>query len=156
MTSSATLKDVASAAGVDRSTVSFVINGKGDLHRISHSTQERVLATARQLGYRPNQIERDIALGNTATPVPSIQVGNSQIAGVGKRQIGLILSVASSTDSLALIPNLEPILAETKYRLFNQWRGHLVSRYPPRIQPVPTACRFPHAVRFARTDDPRR
>lgn len=46
------LKDVAKRAGVSPTTASFVLNDKAD--DIAAATKERVLAAARELGYRPN------------------------------------------------------------------------------------------------------
>jgi LacI family transcriptional regulator len=46
-----TMKDVAVAAGVSQSTVSFVLNGLEDM-RIGAETKDRVLAAAERLGYR--------------------------------------------------------------------------------------------------------
>lgn len=50
--------DVARAAGVSQSTVSQVLNGSGDLTRISPETQRRVINAARQLQYRPSAQQR--------------------------------------------------------------------------------------------------
>ena len=46
-----TMQDVAEAAGVSQSTVSFVLNGVDDM-RIGEDTRMRVLQAARKLGYR--------------------------------------------------------------------------------------------------------
>jgi LacI family transcriptional regulator len=51
------MKDVARAAGVSQSTVSFVLNGMEDM-RISAETRRRVLEAARDLGYRPRAAGR--------------------------------------------------------------------------------------------------
>jgi DNA-binding LacI/PurR family transcriptional regulator len=59
-----TLKDVAAEAGVSQMTVSNVLNGKGGL---SEATRTRVLAIARRLGYRPNQIARSLRADATQT-----------------------------------------------------------------------------------------
>jgi DNA-binding LacI/PurR family transcriptional regulator len=56
--------DVARAAGVSRATVSYVLNGQ-QLDRISHDTQERVLAAARELGYRPNAAAQTLRKGTS-------------------------------------------------------------------------------------------
>ena len=47
-----TMKDVALAAGVSQSTVSFVLNGNDDM-RISAETRRRVLRAVADLGYPP-------------------------------------------------------------------------------------------------------
>lgn len=52
-----TMKDVAGAAGVSQSTVSFVMNGSTDM-RISDDTRSRVLAAADRLGYRTRTVGR--------------------------------------------------------------------------------------------------
>ncbi|KAB8165708.1 LacI family DNA-binding transcriptional regulator [Streptomyces sp. 3MP-14] len=57
-----TSKDVAAAAGVSRSAVSFAFN---DPARISEATRERILAAARELGYVPNAVARMLQAGQT-------------------------------------------------------------------------------------------
>lgn len=44
-----TMKDIAEAAGVSRATVSNVINDKGG---VADDTRERVIAKAKQIGYK--------------------------------------------------------------------------------------------------------
>jgi transcriptional regulator with XRE-family HTH domain len=63
MSSSVSIRDVARAAGVSKSTVSRVLAGKGKENRIPPATQARVRIAAIQLGYQPNLIARDMALG---------------------------------------------------------------------------------------------
>ena len=53
-----TMKDVALAAGVSQSTVSFVLNGSEDM-RISHGTRKRVLAAAEELAEIAGRTGRD-------------------------------------------------------------------------------------------------
>jgi DNA-binding LacI/PurR family transcriptional regulator len=60
----ATLKDVARAANVDVSAVSFALSGKGNL---SAETRERILRFARELNYRPNLVARSLAKRRTET-----------------------------------------------------------------------------------------
>nr|WP_321527061.1 LacI family DNA-binding transcriptional regulator [uncultured Cohaesibacter sp.] len=52
-----TMGDVALAAGVSQSTVSFVLNGVEDM-RISSETRAKVLQAVRDLGYRPRSAGR--------------------------------------------------------------------------------------------------
>ena len=54
--------DVARAAGVSRTVVSLVVNGKADKYGIAKETQERVRAVVRQTGYVPNMFIRDMFL----------------------------------------------------------------------------------------------
>lgn len=57
---SVTMADVAKAAGVSRTTVSFVLNGRME-SSIPETTRERINQTARELGYRPNAAARTLA-----------------------------------------------------------------------------------------------
>jgi DNA-binding LacI/PurR family transcriptional regulator len=59
-----TLNDVASASGVSRSTVSFVLRDSPG-QSISPATQERVRQAARDLGYVPNGIARALREGSS-------------------------------------------------------------------------------------------
>lgn len=55
------MKDIAQAADVSVSTVSAVLNNKGDKLRIAEDTRKRVLAVARDLGYTTNVYARKLA-----------------------------------------------------------------------------------------------
>ena len=57
-----TSSDVAAAAGVSRSAVSFAFNSP---HRISAATRERIIAVARDLGYAPHTLARMLQAGQT-------------------------------------------------------------------------------------------
>ena len=57
-----TSSDVAAAAGVSRSAVSFAFNNP---QRISTATRERILAAAQELGYAPNTLARMLQAGAT-------------------------------------------------------------------------------------------
>jgi LacI family transcriptional regulator len=59
-----TLEDVARAAGVTPSSVSYALAGKGTL---SVATRARILQCARELGYRPNLVARGLATQQTHT-----------------------------------------------------------------------------------------
>lgn len=61
-----TLLDVAQRAGVSRTTASFVLTGRTDM-RIALDTTQRVLAAARDLGYRPNLMARSLRTNITST-----------------------------------------------------------------------------------------
>ena len=60
-----TMGDIAREAGVSQSTVSRVLNATASSIPISDQTQERVLATARRLGYRPNPLARGLRGAST-------------------------------------------------------------------------------------------
>jgi DNA-binding LacI/PurR family transcriptional regulator len=55
-----TMRDIARAAGVSQSTVSRVLNDATTAVPIAAETRERVLRTARELGYRPNPLARGL------------------------------------------------------------------------------------------------
>src|SRR6266699_2488339 len=54
--------DVAKAAGVSRSAVSFAFNSP---ERLSTETRKRILATAQRMGYAPNTLARMLKAGHT-------------------------------------------------------------------------------------------
>ncbi len=55
-----TMRDIAAAAGVSQSTVSRVLNDVSTSVPIAAETRERVVLTARRLGYRPNPLARGL------------------------------------------------------------------------------------------------
>lgn len=59
-----TSSDVAAAAGVSRSAVSFAFNNP---EKISAATRERILAAAREMGYTPNTLARMLKAGQTGS-----------------------------------------------------------------------------------------
>ncbi|MES2004678.1 MAG: substrate-binding domain-containing protein [Bacteroidota bacterium] len=61
----ASLKDIAKLAGVSTSTVSFVLNGKADIMRISKPIAEKVAAIAKKSGYHPNQLAVSLRTGQS-------------------------------------------------------------------------------------------
>ncbi|MFJ4209438.1 LacI family DNA-binding transcriptional regulator [Paenarthrobacter sp. NPDC089675] len=70
-----TIRDVATAANVSLTTVSYVLSGRhGGTTRISQPTQDRVLAAVKELGYVPNQAARGMRRGKT--DVVAIAIGN--------------------------------------------------------------------------------
>lgn len=85
-----TIRDVAKHAGVSSATVSYILNGRGNQKsRISPQTQQRVLESARQLGYAPNVAARSLRrqrtdriclVTPTLSPFNSLFVGRMQEA----------------------------------------------------------------------------
>jgi LacI family transcriptional regulator len=63
----ASLRDISARTGVSITTVSRVLNGKGDEFRISKETQKRILITAKELNYVPNQTGVNLQSGRTRT-----------------------------------------------------------------------------------------
>jgi hypothetical protein len=115
MSINVSIKDVAEAAGVSKSTVSRVINGKGNSTRICPTTQARVLAVAQQLGYQTNLLAQNISLGRGTGLGPNLP--NQEASRKLANFICLVLSTTSPTDALALIPSLDPVLTRAGYRL---------------------------------------
>jgi LacI family transcriptional regulator len=59
-----TIRDVAKSAGVSYQTVSRALNDKGE---IDGSTKQRILDTARELGYRPSRFARGLVRQDTTS-----------------------------------------------------------------------------------------
>ena len=55
-----TIRDVARESGYSASTVSIVLNSAPLSRYIPNGTKERIQATARRLGYRPNPLARSL------------------------------------------------------------------------------------------------
>lgn len=76
-----TLRDVADHAGVSATTVSFVLSGRHDM-RISSATEDRVLQSARMLGYRRRLSPRSApASGSPVVGLVSNTIGTESFAG---------------------------------------------------------------------------
>lgn len=65
MTQKVTIRDLAEAAGVSVTTVSQILNGKGD--RFSSDTKARVLKLQEKLGYVPDYNARNLIMRSTQT-----------------------------------------------------------------------------------------
>ncbi len=61
------IKDIASKLGVSTTLVSFVLNGQGQEKRVSAEMVVRIMSTAREMNYSPNQIARSLRKGSTNT-----------------------------------------------------------------------------------------
>jgi DNA-binding LacI/PurR family transcriptional regulator len=59
------MRDIARETGLSQSTVSRVLNRRPTVIPIGEETRERVLATARTLGYRPNPLARGLRGSST-------------------------------------------------------------------------------------------
>lgn len=76
-----TMVDVARAAGVSQSTVSFVLNDRRDVV-ISEATRARVLSVAREVGYRVNRRAQEMRLQHSTTiGIVSHEVASRPYAG---------------------------------------------------------------------------
>lgn len=61
------IKSIAEELGVSKTTVSFVLNGKGDENKISETTQKKIIDIAREKNYQPNQLARSLVIGKSHT-----------------------------------------------------------------------------------------
>lgn len=93
----ATLRDVAAAAGVGVSTVSYVLNGTG-LHKVGPETRERILRAAERLDYRPNNTARGLKSGKSLL-------------------IGVLVSGVNYSFMPEILQGIEEVLAEHKYNM---------------------------------------
>ncbi len=75
-----TSADVATEAGVSRTTVSFVLNGRTDV-KIPADTRQRVKAAAERLGYHPHAPARQLAGGRSHILALVLRQTPEQVAG---------------------------------------------------------------------------
>lgn len=102
----ATSYDVAERAGVSRTTVSLVLNGKAS--HLPPATVDRVRAAARDLGYRPSAAARALARGSTEVVlgvIPHTTFGDSLQAvfetmtdRLAEAGLTLVLRMSGTTD----------------------------------------------------------
>ena len=64
---SKTIDEIADIAGVSKTTVSLVINGRGEAYRISKKTQKKILGIVEDNKYVPDQYARSFRLKKTQT-----------------------------------------------------------------------------------------
>lgn len=91
MANKTSIQDIANALEISKTTVSFVLNGKGDEKNISRKTQQRILDLVEKLDYRPNKLAQSLKTGNTmsvAYVVPDI--ANPFFAKIGRKIEDLI------------------------------------------------------------------
>ena len=93
-----TMEDVARAAGVSRTTVSFVLNNRDDA-RIAPETRERVQQVAAELGYRPHGGARALASRRSSL-------------------IGLVSEIVTSPFGAATIRGIQDAIRRAGYTLF--------------------------------------
>lgn len=61
------LKDIAAEVNLSKTTVSFILNGKGEENNISQETIRKVLETAKRLNYQPNYLAKSLSIGKSNT-----------------------------------------------------------------------------------------
>ena len=113
---SATLRDVATSAGVSRTTASYILNGRADEMRIAPATVAKVRAAVEEMGYRPNRSARSLRTRRTATvglisdQIAGEQYGSSMLTGasVAARELDHLVVMGESGGD----PELERLLIE--------------------------------------------
>ena len=113
---SATLRDVATSAGVSRTTASYILNGRADEMRIATTTVAKVRAAVADLGYRPNRSARSLRTQRTATvglisdQIAGEQYGSSMLTGasLAARELDHLVVMGESGGD----PELERLLIE--------------------------------------------
>ncbi|GAA1392503.1 LacI family DNA-binding transcriptional regulator [Luteococcus peritonei] len=95
-----TARDVAELAGVSRSAVSMVLNGRGD-GDVSPENQEAIRQAAAQLRYRPNSVAR--SLRNQATHTIGVVTDSVASGTYGGAMIAAASRVAAEHDFLLLV-----------------------------------------------------
>ncbi|NPA35770.1 MAG: LacI family transcriptional regulator [Chlorobi bacterium] len=98
------LLGLARQAGVSKTTVSLVLNGKAEKYNISRKTIEKVLALAREKNYRPNILARSFSMGKSMS-------------------IGFVTSYGRFYVSGKVISLLDKIFGEKGYRLVPVFTG---------------------------------
>ncbi len=93
------LADIAESLSLSKSTVSFVLNGKGKQFNISEKTQALILEKAKELNYVPNFFAKGLREGKTQT-------------------IGLVLADISNPFYSELSKAIQETLYEKGYSLF--------------------------------------
>jgi DNA-binding LacI/PurR family transcriptional regulator len=61
-----TMKDIASRLGLSRTTVSLVMQGRGDEYRISRTTQQLIKALVEETDFKPNYFAKALNSGRSA------------------------------------------------------------------------------------------
>ncbi len=98
------ITDIATGLGLSKTTVSFVLNGKGDEKKIPVRTQKRIMEMAGKMNYQPDHVAQSLKTGKTHTIgylVPDI--ANPFFARIGRTIEDLVMShgyqlIIGSTD----------------------------------------------------------
>src|SRR5258708_5926415 len=94
-----TIATIAARLGLSRATITHVLNGRGTEQRIRQETQQRVLAAAQELGYRPNTSARAVRAGRFG----SVALIQSQLGEYLPPELLFGLTTAMATRELQLV-----------------------------------------------------
>lgn len=79
------ITDIAKALNVSITTISFVLNGKGEERKISKEVIEKIEKYAEKINYRPNQIAQSLRTGKSKILVFMVEdIGNSFFAKIAR------------------------------------------------------------------------
>lgn len=79
------LKDIAEVLNISTTTVSFVLNGKGEEKKISKELIARVEAYLKEINYKPNLVARSLRTGSTRVLVFMVEdISNHFFSKVGR------------------------------------------------------------------------
>ncbi|WP_442845728.1 LacI family DNA-binding transcriptional regulator [Leeuwenhoekiella sp. H156] len=79
------IKDIAKALNVSITTISFVLNGKGEERKISKEVIKKIEDYAEQVNYRPNQVAQSLRTGKSKILVFMAEdIGNIFFAKIGR------------------------------------------------------------------------
>ena len=98
-----TINDIATMAGISKTTVSFYLNGKTE--RMSSKTQERIREAIAKTGYEPSPIARGMNAKKTSL-------------------IGVIIGDITNTFSNQIVKGIEGVAAEKGYRTLVSSSNH--------------------------------
>lgn len=59
------LQDISESLDISKSTISSVLNGRGDEKRVSKETQDKIISFANKHNYKPNQLARGLSRGKS-------------------------------------------------------------------------------------------
>lgn len=126
-----TSADVARHAGVSRTTVSFVLNGRDDV-AISPETRRRVIEAAEELGYHPNASARQLAGGASLTLGLVLRQSAEHVAADALLPETLrgLASAARAADYRVIVEPLPPGEGSYEDLLRSRWADGLVVSGP--------------------------
>lgn len=130
-----TAATIAEQLELSRTTVSAVLSGRAERHRIAESTVQRVMAAARELNYRPNAAARQLAgkrsnsVGVLVTSELMIDLRLIELMEVIASERGIRFMVGHAVGSLAQV---KEYLADFESRgvdaVVSFFHNHLASR----------------------------
>ena len=105
------LKDIAEVLNVSTTTVSFVLNGKGEEKKISKELIAKVEAYLKEINYKPNLVARSLRTGSTRVLVFMVEdISNHFFSKVGR----LIEDISYKNDYRVLFCSTENDLKRTQ------------------------------------------